>query len=74
MLLVYLLFTPAIGPIKFDDYRIFIFDAHLVDAIFIAIQCQYAGIAEPAGRLDGCYYMIGSKSRIGVRQSLFNRL
>jgi hypothetical protein len=73
MLLVYLLFAPAIRPIEFDDYRLIVFDANLVDAILVTVQGQDAGIAEPACRFDRCDYMIGGKPGIRVRQSLFNR-
>jgi hypothetical protein len=38
MLLVYLLLAPSIRPVEFDDYRIFVFDANLVDAILVAVQ------------------------------------
>ena len=48
MLLVYLLFVPAVWPIKFDDYGIFVFYTNLVDAILLAVQGQDASIAEPA--------------------------
>ena len=37
MLFVDLRHTPAVGSIELDDDRVFIFDAYLVDAIFIAI-------------------------------------
>jgi hypothetical protein len=37
MLFVDLRHTPAVGSIELDDDRVFIFDAYLVDAIFVAI-------------------------------------
>lgn len=49
MLFEYLCLTPTIGTIELGNHRFFIFDAYLVDTIFITIQRQDTRIRAPSG-------------------------
>ncbi len=50
--------APAIRTIKLGDQRRFAFDAHLIDAVLVAVECQYAGVAEIAKALHGIEHQI----------------
>ena len=43
--------APALGTIKLGDDGFVVFDAYLVDAILVAVQCQEAAVAIKANML-----------------------
>ncbi len=55
------LVAPAPRSIKLRDYRLLVFDANLIDAILIAIQCQKSPIAVIAEFLHRCENVVGLK-------------
>ncbi len=60
------LVAPARRPIEFRDHRLPIFDANLIDAILIAIQCQESTIALKAEFLHRRENVVGLE--LGVRE------
>jgi len=65
--LEYCLVAPASRPIKLCDYRLLFFDADLIDAILIAVQCQESPIAVKAQFLHRRENVIGLKLGVGER-------
>jgi len=45
--------APATGPVELGDQWCYIFDAHLIDAVLVAVERQHAGIAEVADAFHG---------------------
>ena len=45
--------APATRTIELGDQRRFVFDAHLIDAVLVAVERQHAGIAEVADAFHG---------------------
>ena len=45
--------APAGGAVELGDQRFGILDAHLVDAVLIAVERQYTGVAEKAEAFHG---------------------
>ncbi|MNY26103.1 hypothetical protein D3C86_1599310 [compost metagenome] len=52
---------PALRPVELGDQRRFVLDAHLVDAVLVAVECQYARIAEVAKALHGIQHQVGGQ-------------
>ena len=45
--------APAFGTIKLGNDRFVVFDTYLIDAVFIAVQCQESTVAMKANMLKG---------------------
>jgi hypothetical protein len=56
-----LLVTPTFGSVELGDQWAAIFDAHLVDAVLIAVQGKSAAITKKAATLDGIHDETGSQ-------------
>ena len=52
---------PALRPIKLGNQRFRVFDADLIHAVFVAIECEHAGIAQESDAFDGIEYQIWGK-------------
>ena len=50
--------APAVRAIELGDQRRFILDTDLIDAVLVAVECQYAGVAEVAKALHGIEHQI----------------
>ena len=56
---IYLLIAPAARPVKFGDHGHVVFDADLIDAVFIGIECNQAQVAAQALGLHAIDHGIG---------------
>src|SRR5690606_10056495 len=66
MLLADRFIAPAVRAIELGDQRRFALDAHLIDAVLVAVECQYPGIAEIAKALHGIEYQIRGEGGKGM--------
>jgi hypothetical protein len=66
MLLVDLFETPASRPVKLGDHRFPVVDSDLVNAVLVAVEREYPGVAEATGGLDRTDHPIRSEARIGM--------
>ena len=62
---------PATGAIEFRDHWGAFRHAHLIDAVFIAVQCQQAAIGFQPGGFQRIEDAIGRERRVGVRVRKF---
>jgi len=49
----------SVSAIKLGDQGVRVFDSHLIDAVLIAVERQYAPIASDSERLDGIEHCLG---------------
>ena len=55
---------PALGAVELGNQRLFVVDADLINAVFVAVQGQHAGVGQIANALDGIQHQVwgqGSK-------------
>ncbi|MNH08055.1 hypothetical protein D3C79_674600 [compost metagenome] len=57
---------PAVWAIELGNQRFSVFDAHLIDAVLVAVECQNAGIAEKADTFHSVEDQVGSEGFEGV--------
>src|SRR5690606_5017381 len=60
------LVAPAVGTVELRNQRCFVLDAHLINAVFIAVQCQYPRITDIAGTLHGIEHKVRRESVKGM--------
>ena len=58
MLFQNLLAGPALWPVELDDDRVGFFDAHLIDAILVAVQREQTQVTAQANGLDAVDHAI----------------
>ncbi|MCY1512112.1 hypothetical protein D9M68_465600 [compost metagenome] len=58
--------APALRAIELGDQRLGVFDAHLVDAVLVAVQREDACVAEKAEAFHGIQYQVGGEVIEGV--------
>ncbi|MNZ64080.1 hypothetical protein D3C78_822420 [compost metagenome] len=58
--------APAAWAVELGDQRLRALDAHLVDAVFVAVQRQHPGIAEKAQAFHGVQDQVGGEGVEGV--------
>jgi hypothetical protein len=58
--------APAARPVELGDQRRVVFDADLVDAVFIAVQRQQAAVAAQADAVEGVEHAVGAQRGIRV--------
>ena len=59
--------APAFRPVELGDQRRAFFHAHLIDAVFVAIERQQAPVGAKADRLDRIQHVIGRERRVGMQ-------
>ncbi|MCY1495524.1 hypothetical protein D9M68_294280 [compost metagenome] len=67
VLLAYGRIAPALGPVELGDQRFGVLDAHLVDAVLVAVEGEYPRVAEIADTFHGIQYQVGGEVIEGVR-------
>ena len=50
---------PALRAIELGDQRLGVFDTHLIDTVFIAVEGQHTGVAEQAHAFNSIEHQIG---------------
>ncbi len=58
--------APALRAIELCDQRRIVFDADLVDAVFVAVQRQQSRVTEIPGGLDGVDDHVGAEAVVGM--------
>ncbi|MNP26031.1 hypothetical protein D3C76_1188650 [compost metagenome] len=58
--------APAAWAVELGDQRLRVFDAHLIDAVLVAVQRQHPCIAEKADAFHGVQDQVGGKGVEGV--------
>ena len=58
--------APAVRAIELGDQRRFVLDAHLIDAVLVAVERQDAGVAEVAKALHGIEHQIRGEGGKGM--------
>ncbi|MNN81272.1 hypothetical protein D3C81_1980820 [compost metagenome] len=63
--------APAPRAIKLGDQGLGVFDADLIDAVFVAVEGHHAGIAEKTDAFDGVEDQVGGQcfKRVGHAHS-----
>ena len=59
--------APARRPVELGDQRRTFFHAHLIDAVFVAIERQQAAVGAKTDRLDCIEHVIGRERRVGMQ-------
>ncbi|MNZ79290.1 hypothetical protein D3C78_978910 [compost metagenome] len=60
---------PALRAVELGDQWLAIFDADLIHAVFVAVKCQDAGVAEKADAFNGIEHQIGGECFKRVRHA-----
>ncbi|MCY1305131.1 hypothetical protein D9M70_549160 [compost metagenome] len=58
--------APALGSVELGDQRLGVLDAHLVDAVLVAVESEYPRIAEVADAFHSIQYQVGGEVIEGV--------
>ncbi|MND99953.1 hypothetical protein D3C80_923470 [compost metagenome] len=58
--------APAAWAVELGDQRLRVFDAHLIDAVLVAVQCQHPGVAEKADAFHCVQDQVGGEGVEGV--------
>ncbi|MNM88565.1 hypothetical protein D3C81_1007860 [compost metagenome] len=58
--------APAAWAVELGDQRLCVFDAHLIDAVLVAVQCQHPGVAEKADAFHCVQDQVGGEGVEGV--------
>ena len=53
---------PAFGPVELGDHWLVVFNANLIDAIFIAVQSQEAAITDKAKAFNRINQQVGAEA------------